>query len=189
VLDLVDTSMSARAAVGWVVAAVQKRLTTTERLAGSMARRKKIRWRAMVEAMLLDVEAGAQSMLEVQHLRKVERAHGLPTGSRQRRVAGSRVIWIDVDHEEFATRIELDGRLGHEGDGAFRDRRRDNRGALAGCWTLRYGHAEVFGTPCDVAAEEAIVLQDRGWTGDPRPCSADCTITETIARMRCQQAA
>jgi hypothetical protein len=47
----------------------------------------------------------------------------------------------------------------------------------------------TFGTPCDVAAEEAIVLQDRGWTGDPRPCSADCTITETIARMRCQQAA
>ena len=81
--------------------------------------------------MLVDVAEGAQSPLELTYLRDVERAHGLPTGSRQVRVAGRRVIWVDVDYEEYSTRVELDGRLGHQGEGRFRDRRRDNGAVMA----------------------------------------------------------
>lgn len=184
VLDLLDAAATAREGTDWIIRAIRQRKAEPSRLAAAMARRKKIRWRAMAEAMLLDVAGGAHSMLEVEHVRRVERAHGLPVGARQRRVAGSRVIWIDVDYDAFATRVELDGRIGHEGEGAFRDRRRDNRGAVGGRWTLRYGHAEVFGTPCEVAAEQAVVLQDRGWVGTPTLCGPECRVVAAMAAVR-----
>ncbi|WP_116947101.1 type IV toxin-antitoxin system AbiEi family antitoxin domain-containing protein [Jiangella endophytica] len=176
VLDLVDVATRARDVESYVTMAVQKRLTTSPRLAAALSRRRKIRWRAMVEAMLVDVAEGAQSPLELQHLRAVERAHRLPRGCRQRRRAGARVIWIDVDYEPFHTRVELDGRVGHDGEGRFRDRHRDNAATVSGAWTLRYGHTEVFGEPCRVAQEQARVLHDRGWAGRPRPCGADCPL-------------
>jgi hypothetical protein len=189
VLDLLDVARTAREGTDWIIRAIRQRKTEPSRLAAALARRKKIRWRAMAEAMLLDVADGAHSMLEVEHLRRVERAHGLPRGERQRRAAGARVIWIDVDYDEFATRVELDGRIGHEGEGAFRDRQRDNRGAVGHRWTLRYGHAEVFGSPCQVAAEQAVVLQDRGWDGTPKPCGPECTVRATMARIRTEHSA
>lgn len=175
VLDIVDASRSAKYATRWVSAAIQKRKTTASRLAERLASRKKIKWRALVGSMLADVAEEAQSMLEIEHLRRVERAHGLPAGVRQRRVSGARVIWIDVDYDEFMTRIELDGRVGHADEASkFRDRRRDNRGTVGGRWTLRYGHAEVFGAPCAVAAEQAFVLRKRGWLGTPCQCGDGC---------------
>jgi hypothetical protein len=189
VLDLVDLSTTARQAAGWIVAAIQQRKSIPNRLAAALARRKKISWRPMTESILLDAADGAHSMLEVEHLRRVERAHRLPRATRQRRVAGRRVIWIDVDYDEFATRVELDGRVGHEGDGAFRDRRRDNRGVVDGRATLRYGHAEVFGSPCAVAAEQAAVLQNGGWAGQPDPCGPDCQIAVLMAGLRVEHPA
>lgn len=177
VLDLVDVQTHPRDAETWVTAACQRRLSTPERLADALGLRKKIRWRPMVEAMLADVAEGAQSPLELRHLRRVERAHGLPTGCRQRRVAGARVIWIDVDYDEFTTRVELDGRIGHVGEGRFRDRHRDNRATVDGHATLRYGHADVFGKPCAVAKEQARVLRARGWTGTVRSCRPGCPAT------------
>ncbi len=176
VLDLIDSGRRASAVEGFVTMAVQKRLTTTSKLAAALMRRKRIRWRAMIEAMLVDVGQGAHSPLELQHLRNVEQAHRLPTGRRQRRRAGERVIWVDVEYEAYNTRVELDGRLGHEGEGRFRDRRRDNNGTVHRAWTLRYGHAEIFGSPCDVAIEQARVLSDRGWNGEPAQCGPGCAV-------------
>lgn len=176
VLDLVEEARGAHTAAAWITLAVRKRLTTPRRLAAALAGRKKFRWRRMIEAMLHDVQKGVQSTLELEHLHKVERAHGLPRGVRQRRIVGDRVIWVDVDHDEFDVRVELDGRIGHVDEGAFRDRRRDNRGTVDRRWTLRYGHAEVFGTPCDVAVEEAKVFKDRGWEGEPRRCGKNCRL-------------
>ena len=126
VLDLCDASAALRDVAMWVSRACARRLTTPARLRVALAARRRHRWRFQLVAMLADVELGAQSPLELRYLTRVERAHGLPAGVRQRRVAGRSVRWIDVDHDEFATRIELDGRLGHVEDGAFRDRARDN---------------------------------------------------------------
>ncbi|NDL56682.1 type IV toxin-antitoxin system AbiEi family antitoxin domain-containing protein [Phytoactinopolyspora mesophila] len=175
VLDLIDDTCLAREVETWVSRACQRRRTTAERLAEALGMRPKIRWRPMLESMLVDVSEGAESPLELRHLRRVERAHGLPTGRRQRRVAGGRTVWIDVDHDEYMLRIELDGRLGHVEEGRFRDRRRDNLATVDGRATLRYGHADVFGDPCGVAAEQASVLAARGWDGTPHPCGPECT--------------
>ncbi|WP_053205084.1 type IV toxin-antitoxin system AbiEi family antitoxin domain-containing protein [Jiangella muralis] len=176
VLDLVDVASHPREVETWVTAACQRRATTPERLADALGWRKKIRWRAVAEALLADVAGGALSPLELRHLRRVERAHGLPTGCRQRRVAGERVIWVDVDYAEFHLRVELDGRIGHTGEGRFRDRHRDNRATVGGHATLRYGHADVFGDQCGVAAEHVRVLRARGWTGMPLSCRPGCPV-------------
>ncbi|WP_053205473.1 type IV toxin-antitoxin system AbiEi family antitoxin domain-containing protein [Jiangella muralis] len=175
VLDLVDVAPHPRDAEGWVTAACQRRLTTPERLADTLGRRKKIRWRPMTEAMLADVTDGAQSPLELRHLRRVERAHSLPTGHRQQRITGHRVTWIDVDYPPYHLRVELDGRLGHTGEGRFRDHHRDNHATIDGHATLRYGHADIYANPCTVAAEHAHVLTARGWTGTVRSCRPGCS--------------
>jgi mRNA interferase MazF len=39
-----------------------------------------------------------------------------------------------------------------------------------GLTTLRYGHADLFGLPCEVALEVATNLIRRGWTGFPTRC-------------------
>ena len=54
-------------------------------------------------------------------------------------------------YKEYGLLIELDGRLGHEGVGRFRDMRRDNRATIDGLATLRYGFGDVHGIPCEVA--------------------------------------
>ncbi len=176
VLDLIDTSSSVAAAATWVTRACQRRKSTPARLARALSQRKKISWRAATEAMVVDVAEGAQSPLEVEYLRAVERCHRLPRADRNPRLAGRRVIWIDCDYPEFTARVELDGRVGHMEEGAFRDRKRDNRGVVHRVGTLRYGYVEVFGEPCAVAAEVAGVLQDRGWSGHPRRCGPACSI-------------
>jgi hypothetical protein len=133
-----------------------------------------IRWRGEIEAMVADVAEGAQSPLEVRYLRYVERSHGLPSGERNQRWAGRRVIWIDINVSRYQTRIELDGRIGHVEEGAFRDRRRDNAATVRGHSTLRYGYGDIFGDPCGVAAEVATVLNSRGWRGTLRRCGPSC---------------
>jgi hypothetical protein len=170
VLDLCEETASMVAVAAWVSRACGQRLTTPDRLRRAVAARSRHRWRRQLLALLADVQLGAQSPLELEYLRAVERAHGLPGGVRQRRLSGRSACWVDVDLDEFATRIELDGRLGHVDEGAFRDRRRDNASTRSGRATLRYGWAEIFGTPCEVAAEVAAVLSAHGWKGRLRRC-------------------
>lgn len=176
VLDLAADAEQLFDVAAWVSRAVGRRLTTPQRLRAALAERARHRWRRQLLAVLGDVELGAQSPLELAYLRQVERAHGLPAGVRQRRLAGRSVRWIDVDLDEFGLRVELDGRLGHVEEGAFRDRRRDNDSTRAGRATLRYGWADVLGAPCDVAAEVAGVLAARGWGGRPRRCGPCCAL-------------
>lgn len=76
----------------------------------------------------------------------------------------------DVRYDDFAVLVELDGRLGHEGSGRFRDYRRDNAFALQSLVTLRYGWYDVVDLPCHVAAQVAAVLHSRGWDGVPSRC-------------------
>lgn len=177
VLDLVDVSHRPKEAIDWVTRACQRRRSNPQRLRAALALRKKIRWRPMVEAALTDIADGAETPLELAYLRKVERAHGLPTATRQRhRRSGGRSQWIDVEYSAFCLRVELDGRIGHVGDGAFRDRRRDNASAVEGFATLRFGWPDVYHDHCATAGQVAGVLTAKGWTGQLRRCGPSCTL-------------
>jgi len=176
VLDLCDSG-SELEVVGWVTAAVQRGLTTPERLRRRVEERHRLRHRSLVLGLVADVAQGAQSPLEMRYLRDVERPHGLPDGTRNRR-NGSDYL-TDVDYDPYALLVELDGRIGHEGKGRFRDMRRDNVHVVLGRPTLRYGHPDVLERPCLVALEVAGLLCRCGWSGVPTRCSRCPDVLDT----------
>lgn len=179
VLDLIDRARDVNEVVTWLTRSCQRRRTTPEQLGTALEARKKIRWRGDVEDLLADVAEGAESALELSYLRRVERGHELPRGSRQRRRRiGGRVQYSDVEYEDFGVIVELDGKVGHVEEAVFRDHRRDNAAARRGRITLRYGWADTTHRACAVAAEVGVVLRQRGWAGSPRPCGPSCMIVK-----------
>jgi len=127
-----------------------------------------------------DVADGAESVLELRYVNGVERSHGLPAATRQQRSTRAGRRWRDDNaYEQQRVLVELDGRLGHVGEGAFRDRSRDNGALLDGWVTLRFGWQDVTQRPCLVAADVAKVLRDRGWSGRARRCGRQCRLDAT----------
>lgn len=231
-LDLAGVEASLDDAIGLVARACQGRRTTPARVRAVLLARRGGRWRRELLAALGDVAAGAESLLELRYLRHVERAHGLPVGERQARVAsgrrasvsadprsqgqrtqgqptpgqptpgqraqgqraqgqqtqgqrtqGQQTQLVDVRYRRLRTRVELDGRLGHEEARArWRDYARDNAGVVAGDVTLRYGFADVAGRPCEVAGQVADTLRARGWSGHPRRCGPACRLPDPRSR-------
>jgi very-short-patch-repair endonuclease len=175
VVDLTQTSPSLEHALSWIARACGRRLTRPERIAATIDARKKMRWRTELLGSVADVAAGAQSPLELRYLRDVERAHRLPTASRQHAVvrAGSR-SYDDVCYSAFGVVVELDGRAAHPEETRWRDMRRDNASVTDGRRVLRYGWADVAARPCEVAAQVSRVLGAAGWPGAPRPCRPTC---------------
>jgi hypothetical protein len=175
VLDLAAAAVSADDAVGWVLRACGSRRTTPDRLAAALTQRGRMRWRREVREALDPAHAGVHSLLEYRYLRYVEHAHGLPTGTRQRLIVrGGRRQYADVDYEGYATIVELDGRAAHPESSRQLDARRDNANAADGRVTLRYGWADVSEHACEVAAQVAAALRQRGWRGRLRPCGPGC---------------
>lgn len=153
--------------VTWITRAVQRRLTTTDRLARRLDERPTLRHRRLIIPLLADVAEGATTPLEVSALREVFRPHGLPKPELQMRVGPS---LIDAVYRKYRLVIELDGQLGHVEEGRFRDRRRDNRHAELDVATLRFGWDDVVADPCAVARQVARVLHRQGWQGEMTPC-------------------
>ena len=168
VLDLAS-ARSVTDVVHLVTRAVQLRTTTPSRLLACLDDRPRHPHRRLLTQLLADVAEGAESPLELGYLRNVERAHGLPPGRRQYQRVGLR-YYTDVGYDAYRLLVELDGRLGHEGDGKFRDMERDNRFVLAAMATLRYGWFDIEVRPCAVAAQVAEALTNRGWPGQLRRC-------------------
>lgn len=159
---------STRDAIGIVTAAVQSHRTTGDQILAQAECRRRLRHRKLLVSMLSDVAAGAESPLELNYLRDVERPHDLPRAQRQVR-SQSRKEVRDMVYEEYAAIIELDGRVHIAG--RFRDMSRDNDALLGGRVTLRYGWTDVTDRPCQVARQVADLLIARGWPGAPLPLS------------------
>lgn len=155
--------------VGLVTKAVQKGLTSPERLRRLLDTRARQRHRGLIEGMLAEVAAGVESYLESLYLHTVERPHGLPRGDRQ--VQDPDLPYErDVKYDPYSLLVELDGRLGHEGEGRFRDMNRDNRHALRDELTLRFGYYDVSSRPCPVAFQVYLALAKRGYAEPFRRC-------------------
>ncbi|WP_327010890.1 hypothetical protein OHA72_28665 [Dactylosporangium sp. NBC_01737] len=174
VVDLTQTAKDVDTAVGWIAQACARRLTTPERLRTAFAARRRLHWRDALTAAVADVAAGCHSVLELRYLRDVERPHGLPTGTRQRRRQQRATTYSDVEYEPFGLVVELDGRAAHEDSG--RDQRRDQAGAMRGRVTLRFGWADVHRRPCDSAAAVAVLLLRAGWRAHPTRCGPRCKL-------------
>jgi hypothetical protein len=179
VLDLVNESGSFTDVCGWVSNAISTEVTSEERLCEAIQKRKKLRWRVELSPVIAAVGEGDESALECCYTFDVERRHRLPGSERQVpfTTANGTTGRRDRLYRDFGLIVELDGRLGHEDNGAKLDKARDRAAAATGQQTIRFGWDEVRGAPCASAAEVAAVLRARGWTGTARPCSLYCGVT------------
>ncbi|MBO0845968.1 MAG: type IV toxin-antitoxin system AbiEi family antitoxin domain-containing protein [Nocardioides sp.] len=177
-LSSASGATTADAAVALLGDLVQQRRTTAGRLREALNELTRLPRRRLLDDVLSDVAAGAVSALERRYLRDVERAHGLPRGSRQRRASVDGTTQLrDVSYDGQGVAVELDGRLGHE---LWRDRwadlDRDLRTLRDGSVTVRAGWGQVL-QPCRLADMVSDVLVSRGWCDRPHSCGTDCGLT------------
>lgn len=180
VLDLVGLGPSGDV-VGLVTKAVQRGLTTPDRLRTLLDSRSRQRHRRLLVGLLAEVAAGVESYLELSYVRDVERPHGLPKGDRQTSHPDL-PYERDVKYKRFGLLVELDGRLGHEGEGRFRDMDRDNRHALRAELTLRYGYFDVTNRACAVAFQVFLALEQRGYREPFVRCARCLGVPEAYLR-------
>lgn len=182
VLDLAEApGVGWREAVATAARWVQRRRVTADELADALAATPRHRHRRSLELALGVVAEGAESLLEVGFVRHVVRAHGLPEPTLQLPADGpGERLRRDAEFERWAVVVELDGRLGHEGEALARDRRRDRRAAARGRVTLRAGWVEVDAEPCALAVDVHETLRARGWPGSARPCGPHCGVRRVL---------
>jgi hypothetical protein len=180
VLTVAGRRSKAEDALALVLDACRQRLTTAQRLLDELGQLRRLPRRDLLLRGLRDARNGVESFLELVYLRKVERAHGLPTGKRQLRADRTgNPIYRDVEYEDFGVIVELDGRAGHEDAGSrWRDMSRDNAALLESKQTLRFGY-QLVNDPCTAAAQTATLLRLRGWSASPKPCAPTCSLANT----------
>ncbi|MEU0314050.1 hypothetical protein [Nocardioides sp. NPDC006273] len=150
---------------------------TADSLRAALDRYPSIRRRSLLVGLVDDLEAGTHSVLEHGYLAKVERAHGLPVGTRQApRFGPAGNQFRDVEYAAYRLVVELDGALGHD---SWRDQARDADRALddlatTGSLTARLRFHQVFDTPCQTATRIARILRRNGWQGAMKPCGEEC---------------
>lgn len=176
-LLVASRARSEDAAVAVLGDVCQQRRTTPGRLVQALDRRPRMPRRRLLSSVLADVAAGTYSALEHRYLSRVERPHGLPTASRQRRVRPGRAVhYRDVDYVDLHVTVELDGRLGHErAADRWSDLERDISGLLLGDLTVRIGWGQVL-EPCRLALSVGRLLSAQGWGESVRPCGSRCLI-------------
>lgn len=156
VLEAVELADSLDVAAAVIAEACQSGRVAPAEILRVLGERRRIRHGRSLRAILRDVAAGAHSLLELRYLRDVERAHGLPTGQRQRQVGGE---FTDVAYPAFGLIVELDGRFHLAPDRRWKDLDRDNRATLRSEATLRYGWLDITSRPCNAAVQVLQVLR------------------------------
>ena len=91
-----------------------------------------------------------------------------------------KTVYRDVYYEEYQLAVELDGKLAHPDDERWRDSQRDNKANAQGVQTCRYSWRDVYAHACETALLQAQILQQRGWRGIPKPCSARCPVGRAV---------
>lgn len=177
-LDLALAQPDDHAAFEALAGSVRARCTTPARLLAALAARSRVRRRAWLVAVLVDLRDGTCSVLEHGYLTRVERAHGLPGGRRQHheRSPAGRSLYRDVEYAAQRVTVELDGRLHTEAARRDADLDRDLDLVVQQRLGVRLGWGQVFGRSCATAARVARILQARGWTGTPVPCGPTCRV-------------
>ena len=166
VLDLADVAgVEWREAVAVAARWVQKRRTTAESLAEALEGRARHRHRPILRVALGVVAEGAESLMEVSYVRRVEQPHGLPRASMQVRDG---IIRRDFEYEAWLVVLEVDGVLGHEGEYVAKDRSRDRRAAGTRQGDTPGGVGRRRGAPCELAVDVHAALRARGYRGSLR---------------------
>lgn len=187
VLDETDRTDDEAEVAGLVLRAVQRRRTTPERLASALEHRPRHRHRRLLRGLFAEAIYGVRSELERRYRRDVERAHGLPRGTRnepEEVLAGGTVrrVYRDVRYLSWGLVVELDGVSAHPEHLRHHDRRRDNEVSLSGDRTLRLGWIEITSSACAAASQVGRGLRLGGWRGTARRCGPLCQLEPHLLR-------
>jgi hypothetical protein len=174
-LDVALTKQSVADRFRVIADACQTRETTVQEIRGALTSRQRLPDRALLAALLDDLETGACSVLERGYL-ELERRHGLPVADRQRpdTTAAGR-IYRDASYVAHGVNVELDGAAFHDNAAARnRDAARDLDTRVADeSTTIRLTHGQVFDHGCATVRKVATLLERRGWAGPFVSCP-DC---------------
>lgn len=166
-LDLASTQSSVAARFRVLADACQTREVGVPEIRAALASRPRFPERALLNALLDDLAAGACSVLERGYL-QLERSHGLPVADRQRRddLAG-RGVYRDAPYPDHDLVVELDGRAFHDNASARdRDAQRDLSTLVRDeRTTVRLTYGQVFDDGCATIRIIATLLERRGWSG------------------------
>jgi hypothetical protein len=171
VIDLAAAARTFDDAYSWVSRAFTDWHVRAYELRRALARRERFPRRAWLLDAIDDAADGAHFRIELRYVRDVERAHGLPEGTRQaRRTIGDATHRKDTLYERYGIAVELDGITYHR-NRRRQDQRRDNVNlAVDDIRTFRFDLVAVTAEACATAALVAAALRRNGWTGNPRPC-------------------
>jgi hypothetical protein len=157
-----------RGAAAILAAGVQQRLARVVDLRLVADRIGTLRRRKLIVEALEDIAGGSEALSELDFIRLVVRACGLPEPSRQaaRRDARGRRRWTDVMWDEYKIIVEIDGAQ-HTEDPFQRwdDMERDLDLSLDGYLTLRFPAWLVRNNPEYVARRILEVLRKAGYPG------------------------
>lgn len=183
VIDLGDLATASREdAIAVAALAVQRRKTTAPELVKELGKRRTHQHRRALELSLGIVAEGAESVLEVDFVTRVLRAHGLP--EMRMAVAGRaggvsiRRDFVDETHQIV---VEVDGRVAHEGRRGA-DNKRDRSTAARGAVTLRAEWVDVYYEACHLAADLFGTLRSRGYQGTLGTCGPNCKALRHLRR-------
>lgn len=172
-------SVNEDAIIAAAARALAQRKTTPERLLRALNGRTRVRHSAVLMDLCGQAGAGIESALEWR-FGMILRRHGLPLPERQ--VASGRTR-VDALFREQLMIVELDGARDHTD--WSRDMLRDNERLIGShAITLRFGWNAVTGQPCVVAAQVAVALASRGWTGSAQWCSSCPTVRRPWSLQR-----
>lgn len=184
VVDLGDLPSATREdAIAIAARAVQRRKVSVDELVAELGQRRAHRHRQALELSLGIVAEGAESVLEVDFVTRVVRAHRLPAMRMAvpDQIGGLSIRrdFVDDDHRVV---LEVDGRLAHQGRRAA-DIRRDRLTAGRGGLTLRAEWVDVYYEPCQLAAEIVAAQRSRGYPGELRACGPGCGATTHLRQI------
>lgn len=184
VIDLGDVPTASREdAIAVAARAVQQRTVRVDQLVTELDRRRTHRHRRALELSLGIVGEGAESVLEVDFVTRVVRAHGLPPLriAVPDRLEG-RSIRRDFVDDDRRLVVEVDGRVAHQ-DRRSADIRRDRASAARGVVTLRAEWVDVYYNSCRLAADILAAERSRGYRGALRPCGPGCRAGDHLQQI------
>ena len=162
-------STSDRQAATLLSMAVQQKLCTAEAIGRELMLVKRDKRRRLIEAVVIDLLDGAQSMGEIDFARECRRRH-LPAPSRQVMRSGpSGRIYLDVRWDAYRVVVEIDGAQHLRAEASVPDALRQNRVAIGGDTVLRLPVLGLRVAPDDFFAQISAALVAAGWRGPAAP--------------------
>ena len=155
VVDAATWSRSARRACAILCAAVQQRITTSNRLAAALTVAGSVRHVQVMRAVLGDISGGGHTLAEID-LAPLARAAGLAPPRRQalRREPNGRVRYVDAEFDlpdGTVLAVEIDGAMHLRPTTWWDDLDRQNELVIAGSPVLRFASATLRLEPTRVS--------------------------------------